>query len=72
YGISQINMLRRGVGTVTIPQRLLKELKVLLPTDNQIKIFKELYLKMVELREKNEEEAKKLYKKAIDMIEGNM
>jgi len=70
YGTSQINSLKRGVGTVTIPQRLLKELNIILPSEPKLRNFKNLYLEMIEQRKrKNEQEAKKLFEKAIRIIE---
>lgn len=70
YGASQINTLKRGVGTVTIPQRLLKELSIICPSDAQLRNFKNLYQEMVEQRKrKNEQKAKELFENAIRMIE---
>ncbi|MBA7608406.1 hypothetical protein ES703_15583 [subsurface metagenome] len=62
--------MKRGVGTVTIPQRLLKELNIILPSEPKLRNFKNLYLEMIEQRKrKNEQEAKKLFEKAIRIIE---
>jgi len=47
----EIRRLARGVGTVTIPISLLKEIPVLIPKQNKLSWFKEMYFKMVNERE---------------------
>jgi len=71
YGVSQIDVLKRGVGTVTIPQHLLKEkLNIVLPSESRVRNFKNLYLEMVNQRKRgNEQEAKKIFEKSIRIIE---
>jgi len=69
YGISQVNTFKRGVGTVTIPQRLLKNLVVPVLSEPQLQKFKELYLEMAKWRQKDEEMARKIFHKAVEMVE---
>lgn len=68
-GASQINLLKRGVGTVTIPKRLLKDIIVVLPPEPELKKFKKLYLEMVRQRKKDRRRAEQIFKKAIEMID---
>lgn len=69
YGVSQINTLKRGVGTVTIPQSLLKKLVVPIPSEPKLQMLKKLYLEMVELRQKNENKAREVFEKATKIVE---
>jgi len=69
YGASQISTLKRGVGTVTIPQSLLKKLVVPIPSESQLQMLKKLYLEMVELRQKNENKAREAFEKAAKVVE---
>ena len=43
----EIKRLARGVGTVTIPISLLKEISLSLPDQNKLLWFKKMYLKMI-------------------------
>lgn len=43
----EIRRLARGVGTITIPISLLKEIPVLIPKQNELLWFEEMYFKMV-------------------------
>ena len=69
HGISQINTLKRGVGTVTIPQSLLKKLVVPVPSDAQLQKLKKLYLEMIKLRQKDEHKARGVFEEATKAIE---
>lgn len=69
YGILQVNGMKRGVGTVTIPQTLLRNLLVCVPPNSLKNEVKKLYLNMVKEREKNRDEAEKIYNEAIKCIE---
>lgn len=69
FGTSQINVLKRGVGTVTIPQHLLKNLVVPVPSEAQLQKFKECYLEMIKCRQKDEGKAREIFQKAIEMVE---
>ena len=46
----EIKRLARGVGTVTIPISLLKEISLSLPEQSKLPWYKEMYLKMVNER----------------------
>lgn len=48
----EIRRLARGVGTITISISLLKEIPVLIPKQNELLWFEEMYFKMVSEREK--------------------
>jgi type I restriction enzyme M protein len=62
YGKMQIDNAKRGVGTVTIPQRLLKEVRIPIPETEFQDMLEREYKKMLELRRKgNYYEAKKIF-----------
>jgi hypothetical protein len=68
YGKTQIDKIKRGVGTVTIPQSLLKEISV--PTFNNSDKFKTLYLKMREDYKEGEiKKAQEIFNNTIKIIE---
>lgn len=68
YGKNQLERIKRGVGTVTIPQSSLKE--ILVPVFENQEIFKKQYLKMRELYKKGLiTEAKKIFNNTIQDIE---
>ncbi len=68
----EIKRLARGVGTVTIPVSLLKEIPLLLPHQSKLPWFKEMYLKMVNERKRgNMEKASKIMKSVCSEIEKN-
>ena len=70
YGSSQIDLLKRGVGTVTIPQSLLKEVFVPLLPEKELNKFKEYYLEMVRLRKEGHvSKAQEIFNFAIKSIE---
>ena len=50
YGRAQVNHLKRGVGTVTIPQRLLKEVLVPIPSESFQQALEQKYREVIELR----------------------
>ena len=69
-GQQQINMLKRGVGTVTIPQALLKKILVPLPSDSLQESLEAGYKEMVQLRETNHlSEAEEKFKSLLSSIE---
>lgn len=71
YGRLQLDGMKRGVGTVTIPQNLLKGLSVLVPPKRVLRRSERFYHQMVELRKKGAaEEAEKVFTKAVEWIEG--
>jgi type I restriction enzyme M protein len=62
YGKMQIDNAKRGVGTVTIPQRLLKEMWIPIPEAEFQDMLEREYKKMLELRRKGSYyEAKKIF-----------
>ncbi len=68
YGKIQLERIKRGVGTVTIPQSSLKE--ILVPIFEDQKIFKELYLKMRRAyKDGLIDDSRKLFEKAIKTVE---
>lgn len=68
YGKAQIERIKRGVGTITIPQSLLKEISV--PMFENQDEFKILYLAMRENYERGDtEKAKEIFNKAVGTIE---
>ena len=70
YGVLQINLLKRGVGTVTIPQSLLKCMLIPLPPKDKLQEFKKYYLKMIELaRRGHKKEAELIFQRALEEIE---
>lgn len=69
YGVFQINKMKRGVGTVTIPQTLLKNLLIPVLSISLEEKVKKLYMNMVKERKKNRDEAQRIYKEAIKCIE---
>ncbi len=69
----EIKRLARGVGTVTIPISLLKEIPLPLPDLSKLPWFKEVYLKMISERKRgNVEEASEIMKDVCDKIEENL
>ena len=69
----EIRRLARGVGTVTVPTSLLKEIPLLLPEQSKLPWYKEMYLKMVnERKKKNLEKASKIMKNVCSEIEKNL
>lgn len=71
YGRLQLERMKRGVGTVTVPQNLLKSLSVLVPPKRELRISERMYHQMVELRKKGAaEEAEKVFTKAVEWIDG--
>ncbi|MCS7129923.1 MAG: N-6 DNA methylase [Archaeoglobaceae archaeon] len=70
YGKTQIDRMKRGVGTVTIPQIELKKLRVPIPNDEFLKEVKNRYLGMVKnLREQKLDLAEREYKELVKMVE---
>ncbi len=68
YGKIQLERIKRGVGTVTIPQSSLKEIWV--PVFEDQKIFKEQYLKMKEFYKKGlRAESEKIFNNTVRFIE---
>lgn len=68
YGKIQLERIKKGVGTVTIPQSSLKEIFVPIFEDQEI--FKNLYLKMTKAyRNGSMNESQKFFKEAIKTIE---
>jgi len=66
----EIKRLARGVGTVTIPISLLKEISLSLPDQSKLLWFKEMYLKMINERKRgNTEKASEIMKDVCDKIE---
>jgi len=73
YGKTQIDKAKRGVGTVTIPQKLLKEVIVPVPPQEFQKRLKEEYIKMVHLmRAKRYDEAERVFKDLIKKLEDEL
>lgn len=71
YGKFQIDIAKRGVGTVTIPQSSLKEIYV--PTISNHSILEKEYIEMVSLRKnKRYREAKEIYNKMISDVENEL
>ena len=69
----EIKRLARGVGTVTIPISLLKEISLSLPDQSKLPWFKEMYLKMINERKKgNTEKASEIMKDVCNKIEENL
>ena len=70
YGMAQINYAKRGVGTVTIPQRLLKEIEIpILPVQFQLYLEK-AYKEMVATgRMGLYDKADRIYKDMVTKIE---
>lgn len=70
YGKAQIDVAKRGVGTVTIPQRLLKEIIIPIPpADFQLKID-EKFGKMVKARRAGDcIQAEKIFREIVKEIE---
>ncbi|HDD44129.1 MAG: hypothetical protein DRO88_12270 [Promethearchaeia archaeon] len=69
----EIRRLARGVGTVTIPISLLKEIPLLLPKQSKLPWYKEMYLKMInERKKKNLEKASEIMKNVCNEIEKNL
>ena len=65
--------MARGVGTVTIPISLLKEISLSLPDQSKLPWYKEMYLKMVnERKKKNLEKASEIMKNVCSEIEKNL
>jgi type I restriction enzyme M protein len=70
YGKAQIDKAKRGVGTVTIPQRLLKEMIVPLPPMALQRETEEEYKEMVRLRRDGKyERAKEIFNEMIVKLE---
>lgn len=68
YGKIQIDRIKRGVGTVTIPQSSFKE--ILVPILAEQEIFEELYLEMKKAyMERNIDKALEFYNKGINIVE---
>ncbi len=68
YGKIQLERIKRGVGTATIPQSSLKEIWV--PVFEEQKIFKEQYLKIKEYYKKSlKTEAEKIFDSTVQFIE---
>jgi len=68
YGKAQIERIKRGVGTVTVPQSLLKE--ILVPMFENQDEFKYLHLAMREnYKRGNIEKAKEIFDNAVETIE---
>ena len=73
YGKIQIDKAKRGVGTVTIPQKLLKEIIVPVPPQEFQKPLEERYTRMVYLmRAKRYDEAEKIFKNLIKKLENEL
>lgn len=53
YGSAQIERLKHGVGTVTIPQSALKEIFVPVPSSEIQEEFNKIYLRMIKHRREN-------------------
>lgn len=69
----EIKRLARGVGTVTIPISLLKEIPLSLPDQSKLLWFKEMYLKMINERKRgNMEKASEIMKDVCNKIEENL
>ena len=64
----EIKRLARGVGTVTIPISLLKEISLSLPDQSKLLWFKKMYLKKMYLKMINEKKGK--YGKSLRKYEG--
>lgn len=72
-GRTQIERLLRGVGTVTIPQTLLKEILVPIPDTELQKLIDSEYKRMIEVRRKgNYQEARKIFENMKNHIEQKM
>ena len=70
YGKSQIDKAKRGVGTVTIPQKLLKEIKIPIPPIDFQRELKKRYIEMVNVRRKNEYvQAMRIFNEMIRKVE---
>lgn len=66
----EIRRLARGVGTITIPIFLLKEIPILEPKQDRIQWYKDMYLKIINERKKgNIKEAYKILKWVCSEIE---
>lgn len=69
----EIRRLARGVGTITIPISLLKEIPILIPDQNKLDWYKEMYYKMVyEKNKRNLKNAIKIKNEVCNMIEKNL
>jgi len=69
-GKAQIDLLKTGVGTTTISQHNIKELRVVIPRDDELVLFKNFYIRMVEARGRGDmETANLLYKTAVELVE---
>ena len=67
---NEIRRLARGVGTITIPISLLKEIPILLPEKNKYQWYKEMYIKMINERQKgNIDKAKIIMENVCSEIE---
>jgi len=70
YGKSQIDKAKRGVGTETIPQRLLKEIKVPVPPADFQQKLESRYIEMVNARRKNDyAQAMKIFNEIAQEVE---
>jgi type I restriction enzyme M protein len=70
FGRSQVDRLKRGVGTVTIPQKLLKAIRIPLPPEELNKEVEEGYLSMVRLRREGKiAEAEERFQSLVGRIE---
>ena len=70
YGRCQVEVMKRGVGTVTVPQKLLKKIKLPIPTNSLKNEIKKLYLNMIEQQRNNKfHEAEQCYNEALRLIE---
>ena len=70
FGKSQLEALKRGVGTVTIPQKLLKEIRLPIPPPDLEDKLTKGYLKMVDLRRKGRvQEAEEKFRSLVKEIE---
>ena len=68
-GRSQIERMKRGVGTVTIPQSELKKLKIPIPPNETLQRIKREYIEMVNrLREGDKSGAEKIFRGLIELV----
>ena len=73
YGRKQVEKAKRGVGTVTVPQRLLKEIVVPVPSREFQEALEGEYMRMVKLmRAGRRWEAEKLFKELLRKIEAEV
>jgi len=73
YGKMQIDNAKRGVGTVTIPQRLLKEILIPIPSQQIQGKTEQMYLEMVKTRRNGDyDRARRFYDEILTYTEGEL